>query len=474
MAFAKKFFRVREKTPLGFCDGPQMTVSEFPNYPKYHATYRPVGQIHRVAAEGDAGRMEILIMLGQCSVFDRDHKNRTALHFACVYGRLPVVNILLKNNCEIDAFDKRQITPLMKSVQCWKQKCAAVLLEHGADPNIRDSSGNCALHYAVYNGHKDMAALLLEYHANIEQKTKDGFTPLLLALREKRVEVAEFLVKKGADIHVVDDMQRNTLMYAIRCGSKDIAMLLLQKGIDFFYKDVFGWTALRYAVEGHCTFRQMLLDFEENIHNNKKDNEPGIDSKISCSFLEQMDSGNDSLARISGCCSPGLPLPVVKEDKCSCDAKVKGPSAECASLCQPSISESAPLSCGSLSSAINKIFENSARRKVTAWTEKDLSSKSAAEVRESVATEVRESVATEARESVTNETIEKTELLPFLPELELISVEEDIPDESENNQLLSTLEHLPQKNVGHLSGTGYQMGNINISGQMKGRNRILF
>lgn len=81
MAFAKKFFRVREKTPLGFCDGPQMTVSEFlfreyPNYPKYHTTYRPVGQIHRVAAEGDAGRMEILIMLGQCSVFDRDHKNR--------------------------------------------------------------------------------------------------------------------------------------------------------------------------------------------------------------------------------------------------------------------------------------------------------------------------------------------------------------------------------------------------------------
>ncbi|XP_057608323.1 ankyrin repeat domain-containing protein 36C-like [Chionomys nivalis] len=359
MAFAKKFFRVREKTPFGFCDGPQMTVSEFlfgeyPNYPKYHTTYRPVGLIHRVAAEGDAGRMEILIMLGQCSVFDRDHKNRTALHFACVYGRLPVVDVLLKSNCEIDAFDQRQITPLMKSVQCWKQKCAAVLLEHGADPNIRDSSGNCALHYAVYNGHEDMAALLLEYHADIEQKTKDGFTPLLLALREKRVEVAEFLVRKGADIHVVDDMRRNTLMYAIRCGSKDIAMLLLQKGIDFFYKDVFGWTALRYAVEGHCTFRQMLLDFEENIHNNKKDNEP-----------EQMDSGNDSLARISGCSSPGLPLPVLKEDECSCDTKVKCPSAECASLPQQSISESAPLSCaGSLSSAIDKIFENSARRKV--------------------------------------------------------------------------------------------------------------
>lgn len=67
----------------------------------------------------------------------------------------------------------------MQSVQCWKQKCAAVLLEHGADANIRDNSGNCALHYAVYNGHEDMASLLLKYHADIEQKTKVQFTAFL-------------------------------------------------------------------------------------------------------------------------------------------------------------------------------------------------------------------------------------------------------------------------------------------------------
>lgn len=77
----KKIFGAKEKTPLGFCDAPQMTVSEFffgenPNYPKYHTTYRPTGHIHRIAAEGDAARMEILITLGQCSVYDRDRKDR--------------------------------------------------------------------------------------------------------------------------------------------------------------------------------------------------------------------------------------------------------------------------------------------------------------------------------------------------------------------------------------------------------------
>ncbi|XP_051025428.1 ankyrin repeat domain-containing protein 36C-like [Acomys russatus] len=432
----KKIFKVKQKTPLGFCDSPQTTVSEFffgdcPNYPKYHTSYRPVGQIHRVAAEGDAAQMEILITLGQCSVYDRDRKNRTALHFACVYGRLPVVTVLVNNNCEIDAVDKNLVTPLMKSVQCWKQKCAAVLLEHGANLNAVDSSGNCALHYAVYNGHEEMVALLLDYHADIEQKTKDGFTPLLLALREKRVEVAECLVKRGADIHVVDDLKRSTLIYAVRCGSKYIATLLLQKGIDFFYKDVFGWTALRYAIEGHCTFRRVLLDFEEKLYSNKKDNEA----------VEQTCSGNDSsLARPRPECRsprPETPLPTMKEDKHNCDSQ--------------NISESvSPTYAGHSLVAADKTFESRGKETVEALVEKDLSLKSSSEVREAVA----------------DEAVERTELLSPFPELELMSVE-DVSDESEDVQPLSILEHIPQTNVSHLPGAGYQMEKNNISGQMK-------
>ncbi|XP_031195309.1 ankyrin repeat domain-containing protein 26-like isoform X2 [Mastomys coucha] len=425
MSFAmKKIFRAKEKTPLGFCDAPQMTVSEFffgenPNYPKYHTTYRPLGQIHRVAAEGDAGRMEILITLGQCSVYDRDRKDRTALHFACVYGRLPVVTVLVNNNCEIDALDKNHITPLMKSVQCWKQKCATVLLKHGADPNISDSSGNSALHYAVYNGHEEMVALLLQYNADIEQKTKDGFTPLLLALREKRVEVAEFLVRMGADIHVVDDLQRNTLIYAIRCGSRDLAVLLLEKGIDFFYKDVFGWTALRYAIEGHCTFRQTLLDFEENLHSNKNDNEPELEVELntSCIMAKQIDAGNDSLARIASCPSPETPVLTMKEAENSCDTRQSNSESE-----HPNCAGDSP-------AAVDKIFGNRGKRTVEAWVEKGPSSKSA----------------TEVRESVTNEAVERIKLLPSESEteLELMSVEEDVSDESKNDQPLRIREGPP-------------------------------
>lgn len=57
-------------------------------------------------------------------------------------------------------------------MQCQEEECAAILLDHGADPNVMDSSGNTALHYAVYSENTSMAAKLLAHNANIEAKNK--------------------------------------------------------------------------------------------------------------------------------------------------------------------------------------------------------------------------------------------------------------------------------------------------------------
>lgn len=57
-------------------------------------------------------------------------------------------------------------------MQCEEEECAAILLEHGADPNVADSSGNTALHYAVQGENTSIAAKLLAHGANIEAKNK--------------------------------------------------------------------------------------------------------------------------------------------------------------------------------------------------------------------------------------------------------------------------------------------------------------
>nr|XP_031294722.1 ankyrin repeat domain-containing protein 65-like [Camelus dromedarius] len=97
---------------------------------------------------------------------------RTALHLACTSGQSPVVALLIQRKCDLDACDEDGKTALIKAVQCRKEACVTILLEHGADPDLEDDFQNTALHYAVLAGDTSIAAELLRYNANIEAINK--------------------------------------------------------------------------------------------------------------------------------------------------------------------------------------------------------------------------------------------------------------------------------------------------------------
>ena len=59
-----------------------------------------------------------------------------------------------------------------QAVECQEEECATLLLEHGADPNVRDDRGNTALHYAVFCQNISLAAKLLSCDADIEARNK--------------------------------------------------------------------------------------------------------------------------------------------------------------------------------------------------------------------------------------------------------------------------------------------------------------
>ncbi|XP_038385887.1 ankyrin repeat domain-containing protein 7-like [Canis lupus familiaris] len=95
----------------------------------------------------------------------------------------------------------------MKAVQCQEEACATILLEHGADPNLKDNKGNTALHYAAFGDNVSIAEKLLLQNADIEAKNKDDLTPLLVAVNENKEQMVKFLVGKGANILAVDKVK---------------------------------------------------------------------------------------------------------------------------------------------------------------------------------------------------------------------------------------------------------------------------
>ncbi|KAJ6654098.1 hypothetical protein lerEdw1_007462, partial [Lerista edwardsae] len=203
---------------------------------------------------------------------------RTPLHLACANGWTNVVTFLVDNRCKLNICDNDNRSPLMKAVQCQQELCAIYLLEHGADPNLVDASGNTALHLAASTSCISLAQQLLEHDARIDAQNKDGSTPLIVAVTENNKEMLEFLLQNGANLHARDNAGRTPLLTAASYGKHDLVKILLQSGADISHRDYSGWSAEDYAdISGDPTLGQKIIEYanwqntEKSSPDNKKD-----------------------------------------------------------------------------------------------------------------------------------------------------------------------------------------------------------
>ncbi|KFV41479.1 Ankyrin repeat domain-containing protein 7, partial [Tyto alba] len=130
--------------------------------------------------------------------------SRTPLHLACANGHAAVVRFLAGKKCKLNPCDSFQKSPLMKAVERQHKDCVAILLEHGASPDLKGPGGNTALHLAAVIPNKSLVELLLAHKAHIDAQNELGYTPLTLAITEHCEEMVEFLLQKGADVHARD------------------------------------------------------------------------------------------------------------------------------------------------------------------------------------------------------------------------------------------------------------------------------
>lgn len=69
---------------------------------------------------------------------------------------------------KVDVASYSSFVSYFQAVEHQHKDCVAILLEHGANPNLRDVSGNTALHLAAIIASKPLVELLLEHNADIE------------------------------------------------------------------------------------------------------------------------------------------------------------------------------------------------------------------------------------------------------------------------------------------------------------------
>lgn len=135
---------------------------------------------------------------------------------------------------------------LMKAISKWDTGLVRSLLEGGADPNFfaRDMS---PLLSAVYWEGTEITQLLLDHGANVNIRNSHGQTPLHNAFqnafqyeRPPNIECIQILIASGADINASDNAGRTPLMHALDMGvdmaedASEGINALLDAGADIF------------------------------------------------------------------------------------------------------------------------------------------------------------------------------------------------------------------------------------------------
>ena len=113
-------------------------------------------------------------------------------------------------------------------------KATEMLLEQGADPNIKNKDGQTALHFAICFGpqkpSRKMVKILLEAGADPNIGIWENETALMLASRCNDAKIIKMLLDHNADIHFVNSKGETAMSTANKYQSEK-AIEILEKFI---------------------------------------------------------------------------------------------------------------------------------------------------------------------------------------------------------------------------------------------------
>jgi len=221
--------------------------------------------VHRIL-HGDMDsvtRLIVQILLENGAKIDlMDQFGFTPLHIAAKLGYEDIVSKILEINPHVvDIQNKQGLTALHNaSLSCY-ENIIRLLINHGANKDIRDRSGATPLHIAARYGKIASVNILIEAGASISRDVY-GFTPLHYAAQNGRKVIVRMLASHYPDsVNIPDNAGATPLHFAVKMTRYPDVKILLKAGADVLARDHEGRTPFHYAVKSRN--KKMLKLFKD-------------------------------------------------------------------------------------------------------------------------------------------------------------------------------------------------------------------
>ncbi|XP_059482836.1 histone-lysine N-methyltransferase EHMT2 isoform X2 [Neocloeon triangulifer] len=149
--------------------------------------------------------LKYLIKAG-ASLIIKGTDGMTALHLAAKNGNYEACTLILteqnttSTRTLLDAQDDGGWTALVWACEHGHFGIVKYLVTKKADPLIRDTEQNIALHWSTFSGSADICELLLNSGCNVNAANAQGDTPLHIGSRQDNYEVVLLLLARGAQV----------------------------------------------------------------------------------------------------------------------------------------------------------------------------------------------------------------------------------------------------------------------------------
>jgi ankyrin repeat protein len=119
----------------------------------------------------------------------------TPLGLACYFGQYEIARFLILKGADVNMSSNNgyNVYPIHSAAAGNHTDIAALLIESGANINVKQQAGVTPIHSAAQNGNLDLLILLLENNADINIRMEGGKLPADLAREKGFMEIAEAL-----------------------------------------------------------------------------------------------------------------------------------------------------------------------------------------------------------------------------------------------------------------------------------------